>query len=51
MEHQYASLLFSIDGIRHPLLDGLTLQRGPDGDYIVERTDFKALRRTVIIRE
>lgn len=50
MEHQYASLLFSIDGLQHSLLDGLVLQRGLDGDYLVTETDFKPLRVTIVIR-
>lgn len=49
MEHQYVSLLFSIDGLQHPLLDGLALQKGPDGDYLVAGAEFKPLRGTVII--
>ncbi|KAF9646529.1 hypothetical protein BDM02DRAFT_3171519 [Thelephora ganbajun] len=50
MEHQYVSILFSIDGLQHPLVDGLTLQGGIDGDYLVTETDFKPLCLTVIIR-
>jgi len=50
MEHQYVSLLFSIDGLQHPLVDGMALQRGLDGDYLVTEPDFKLLRMTVIIR-
>ena len=50
IEHQYVSLLFSIDGLQHSLLDGLALQRGLDGDYHVTETDFKPLRLTIVIR-
>jgi hypothetical protein len=50
IEHQYVSLLFSIDGLQHPLLDGLVLQKTLDGDYIVTENDFKPFRRTIIIR-
>jgi len=50
MEHQYVSLLFSVDGLQHPLVDGLVLQGGLDGDYVVTEPDFKPLRLTVIIR-
>ena len=50
MEHQYVSLLFSIDGLQHPLVDGMVLQRGFDGDYLVTEPDFKPLRITIIIR-
>lgn len=50
MEHQYISLLFSIDGLQHLLLHGLVLQRGLDGDYLVTETDFKPLRLTIVIR-
>lgn len=50
MEHQYVSLLFSIDGLQHPLVDGLALHRGLDGDYIVTALDFEPLRLTVIMR-
>lgn len=50
MEPQYVSLLFSIDGLRHPLVDGLALQRGLDGDYHVNEQDFKPLRRTTLTR-
>ena len=49
MEHQYLSLLFSIDSLRHPLLVGLAVQKSLDGDYVVTEADFKPLRRTVII--
>ena len=49
MEHQYVSLLFSIDGLQHPLVDGMALQRGLDGDYLVTESDFKPLRMTIII--
>jgi len=50
MEHQYVSLLFSIDGLQHPLLDGLVLQRGADGDYLVTKPDLEPLRLTVVTR-
>jgi len=50
MEHQYVSLLFSVDGLQHPLVDGLALQRGLDGDYLVAKPEFEPLRLTVIIR-
>lgn len=50
MEHQYVSLMFSIDGLKHPLVDGMALPRGLDGDYLVAEPDFKPLRITVIIR-
>jgi len=50
MEHQYVSLLFSIDGLQHPLVDGIALQRGLDGDYLVTEQEFNPLRMTVIIR-
>jgi len=50
MEHQYVSLLFSVDGLQHPLLDGLVLQKGLDGDYLVIRSDLEPLRLTVITR-
>ena len=50
MEHQYISLLFSIDGLQHPLVDGLALQRGLDDDYLVTEQDFKPLRQTTILR-
>ena len=48
MEHQYISLLFSVDGLQHPLVDGLVLQRGPDGDYLVTKQDLEPLRLTAI---
>jgi len=48
MEHQYASLLFSVDGLQHPLVNGLALQRGLDGDYLVTGPDFEPLRLTII---
>ena len=50
IEHQYASLLFSIDGLRHPLVDGLALQKSLDGDFVVTGTDFKPLRLSIITR-
>ena len=50
MEHQYVSLLFSIDGLQHPLVGGLALQRGLDGDYLVTKLDFEPLRLTSITR-
>ena len=50
MEHQYASLLFSVDGLQHPLLDDLALQKGLDGNYLVTEPDFEPLRLTVITR-
>ena len=50
MEHQYISLLFSVDGLQHPLMDGLALQRGLDGDYLVTKPDFEPLRLTAITR-
>ena len=50
MEHQYVSLLFSIDGLQHPLVHGMALQRGLDGDYLVTEPDFKPLRMAVITR-
>lgn len=50
MEHQYVSLLFSVDGLQHPLVDGLLLQRGLDGDYLVTESDFEPLRLTTINR-
>ena len=50
MEHQYFSLLFSIDGLQHPLLDGLALQRSLEGDYLVAEADFKPLRLSIVIR-
>ena len=50
MEHQYVSLLFSVDGLQHPLVDGLALQKGHDGDYLVTEPDLKPLRLTIIIR-
>ena len=48
MEHQYVSLLFSVDGLQHPLVDGLVLQRGLDGDYLITKQDFEPLRLTAI---
>ena len=50
MEHQYVSLLFSVDGLQHPLLDGLVLQKGSGGDYLVTEPDLEPLRLTVITR-
>jgi len=50
MEHQYVSLLCSVDGLQHPLLDGLVLQRGLDGDYLVTKPELEPLRLTVIMR-
>lgn len=50
MEHQYVSLLFSVDGLQHPLVDGLVLQRGFDGDFLVTEPDFEPLRLSTITR-
>ena len=50
MEHQYVSLLFSVDGLQHPLINGLVLQRGLDGDYPVTEQDLKPLRQATITR-
>ena len=50
MEHQYVSLLFSVDGLQHPLVDGLVVQRRLDGDYLVNELDFKPFRMAAIVR-
>lgn len=50
IEHEYVSLLSSVDGLHHPLLVGLTLQKRLDGDYLVTETDFEPFRRVVITR-
>ncbi|KZT67297.1 hypothetical protein DAEQUDRAFT_694424 [Daedalea quercina L-15889] len=41
IEHEYMSLLCSIDGLRHPLLDGMPLSLDPEtADYMITRKDF-----------
>jgi hypothetical protein len=45
IEHEYASLLFSIDGLRHPLLRGLPCHLGPnDVDLDMTKQTFLNLR-------
>ncbi|KAI0819256.1 Mus7/MMS22 family-domain-containing protein [Trametes gibbosa] len=41
LEHDYASLLFSVDKLRHPLLHDLPVGNpGEDGDYHLTRREF-----------
>lgn len=41
LEHDYASLLFSIDRLYHPLLDQLPINPpGEDGDFHLTRQEF-----------
>ncbi|KAF8629073.1 hypothetical protein AX15_003568 [Amanita polypyramis BW_CC] len=49
IEHEYASLLLSIDGLRHPLLQGLTcVEKSDRGDYNISISDFSTLRLPIL---
>ena len=49
IEHEYASLLLSIDGLRHPLLQELTCVKKPDhGDYNISISDYNTLRLPIL---
>ncbi|CDO69890.1 hypothetical protein BN946_scf184884.g49 [Trametes cinnabarina] len=45
LEHEYASLLWSIDKLHHPLFRGLSVgETGDDGDYHLTKHDFSEKR-------
>lgn len=45
IEHEYVSLLLSIDGIRHPLLRTIPFAPPPEGDdYNISEAEFVACR-------
>ncbi len=51
IEHDYASLLFSIDDLRHPLLRDLPIDDPDpegDGDYHLKKSDFHEKRLAMI---
>jgi hypothetical protein len=49
MEHEYVSLLFSVDGLRHPLLHNVACERRADGDYFVSQFSFEESRVDILI--
>jgi hypothetical protein len=48
MEHEYASLLFSVDGLRHPLLRNIDFPKGANGDYIITYHSFSQTRIQIL---
>lgn len=52
IEHEYMSLLCSIDGLRHPLLEYLPCVRDEEtADYKISRKDFLDKRLSFIESE
>ena len=49
IEHDYVSLLLSMDGLRHALLSGIPVTRDPDSnDYELSKQQFLTLRPEII---
>jgi hypothetical protein len=49
IENEYASLLFSIDGLEHPLLRGIPYVLAPGmRDYEISRVEFVDLRFQIL---
>ncbi|KAK2465640.1 hypothetical protein APHAL10511_002184 [Amanita phalloides] len=49
IEHEYASLLLSIDGLRHPLLQELTcMERPGHADYDFSEHEYSALKSVIL---
>lgn len=49
IEHEYAALLFSIDGLRHRILRSLPVQRESDGeDYYLSKDQFLGERLSIL---
>ena len=49
LEHDYASLLFSIDRLYHPLLDQLPINPpAADGDFHLTRQEFIEKRPAIL---
>lgn len=48
MEHQYVSLLFSVDGLQHPLLREIVCERQEGGDYVISQDAFVEFRVQIL---
>jgi hypothetical protein len=49
VEHKYTALLLSIDGLQHPLLRGVPLDRPDDSqDFFLTKSSFLATRRAIL---
>ncbi|KAF8630760.1 hypothetical protein AX17_005355 [Amanita inopinata Kibby_2008] len=49
IEHDYLSLLLSIDSLQHPLLRGLACVEKPvEGDYVISVSEYSALRLPIL---
>jgi hypothetical protein len=52
IEHEYVSLVFSVDGLQHPLLRGVPCHLGPgEVDYDIPQQTFLDLRLQVLESE
>jgi len=48
IEHEYVSLLFSVDGLQHLLLHDIVCERKADGDYSLTQDGFKESRVEIL---